>query len=50
MFQEVSRLLIGLNCGKPLELIALPESAKALSSKHDFDLQVGACPTFCCSS
>lgn len=39
LYKEVSRLLIGLNCGKPLELIALPESAKALSSKHDFDLQ-----------
>ncbi|KAJ6366388.1 hypothetical protein OIU77_002882 [Salix suchowensis] len=39
LYKEVSRLLIGLNCGKPLELIALPEAAKALSSKHDFDLQ-----------
>ncbi|XVE49471.1 hypothetical protein DITRI_Ditri01bG0084900 [Diplodiscus trichospermus] len=37
--QEVSRLLLGLNCGRALETIVLPESAKALSSKHDFDLQ-----------
>ncbi|RVW98914.1 Beta-ureidopropionase [Vitis vinifera] len=36
---EVSRLLLGLNCGKPLENIALPESAKALSLEHGFDLQ-----------
>ncbi|OMO63503.1 Carbon-nitrogen hydrolase [Corchorus olitorius] len=36
---EVSRLLLGLNCGRPLETIIPPESAKALSSKHDFDLQ-----------
>ncbi|KAK8658449.1 hypothetical protein V6N13_036655 [Hibiscus sabdariffa] len=39
LYQEVSRLLLGLNCGKTLETIALPESAKSLSSKHDFDLQ-----------
>ncbi|KAK0588726.1 hypothetical protein LWI29_004668 [Acer saccharum] len=39
IFQEVSRLLLGLNCGKALELISLPESVKALSSEHDFDLQ-----------
>ncbi|XP_027159942.1 beta-ureidopropionase [Coffea eugenioides] len=39
LFQEVSRLLLGLNCGKSLETIALPEPARALSSKHDFDLQ-----------
>ncbi|XWS63090.1 hypothetical protein CRYUN_Cryun06bG0066700 [Craigia yunnanensis] len=39
IFQEVSRLLLGLNCGSALETIFLPESANALSSKHDFDLQ-----------
>lgn len=38
--QEVSRLLLGSNCGSSLEQIVLPESAKAFSSKHDFDLQV----------
>lgn len=37
--QEVNRLLTGLNCGRSLELIALPETAKCLSSKHEFDLQ-----------
>ncbi|KAJ8754401.1 hypothetical protein K2173_002852 [Erythroxylum novogranatense] len=37
--KEVSRLLLGLNCGEALETIDLPESAKALSSQHDFDLQ-----------
>ncbi|KAL6218348.1 hypothetical protein ACLB2K_011562 [Fragaria x ananassa] len=34
LFQEVNRILLGLNCGKPLETISVPESAK-----HDFDLQ-----------
>ncbi|RDX66700.1 Beta-ureidopropionase [Mucuna pruriens] len=38
-FQEVSRLLTGLNCGKALQSIALPESATALSVEHGFDLQ-----------
>lgn len=38
--QEVSRLLRGSNCGRSLEQIVLPDSVKALSSKHDFDLQV----------
>ncbi|KAK2654096.1 hypothetical protein Ddye_013952 [Dipteronia dyeriana] len=38
-FQEVRRLLLGLNCGKALELISLPESVKVISSEHDFDLQ-----------
>lgn len=37
--QEVNRLLTGLNCGRSLEPIALPETAKCLSSKHEFDLQ-----------
>jgi len=40
VLQEVSRLLTGLNCGKAIETIALPESATALSVKHGFDLQV----------
>ncbi|XP_024017586.1 beta-ureidopropionase-like [Morus notabilis] len=39
LFQEVSRLLLGLNCGRPLETVVVTESAKALSSKHNFDLQ-----------
>ncbi|RXH85380.1 hypothetical protein DVH24_002478 [Malus domestica] len=39
LFQEVSRILLGLNRGKGLETISLPESAKVLSSGHDFDLQ-----------
>ncbi|TYH49457.1 hypothetical protein ES332_D10G138100v1, partial [Gossypium tomentosum] len=30
----------GLNCGTKLETIVPPESAKALSSKHEFDLQM----------
>ncbi|KAL7082536.1 hypothetical protein ACP275_14G104600 [Erythranthe tilingii] len=37
-FQEVSRLLIGLNCGRALDTITIAEPAKSLSSKHDFDL------------
>ncbi|KAI0501004.1 hypothetical protein KFK09_019222 [Dendrobium nobile] len=39
IFQEVSRMLLGLNCGKPLERILLPEVAGSLSTKYDFDLQ-----------
>ncbi|XP_062177300.1 beta-ureidopropionase [Alnus glutinosa] len=39
LFQEVSRLLLGLNCGRTLDKIVLPEPTKALSSEHDFDLQ-----------
>ncbi|CAJ2678178.1 unnamed protein product [Trifolium pratense] len=38
-FQEVNRLLTGLNCGKELEAIALPESTTSLSATHGFDLQ-----------
>ncbi|CAJ2678175.1 unnamed protein product [Trifolium pratense] len=38
-FQEVNRLLTGLNCGKALETIALPDSATALSVEHGFDIQ-----------
>ncbi|KAJ4952344.1 hypothetical protein NE237_029176 [Protea cynaroides] len=40
IFQEVSHVLLGLNCGRALEALTLPEPAVALSSKHDFDLQV----------
>ncbi|EEF29621.1 Beta-ureidopropionase, putative [Ricinus communis] len=39
LFKEVSRLLQGVNCGRAVESIALPESAKSLSSEHEFDLQ-----------
>ncbi|KAJ0962066.1 hypothetical protein J5N97_029894 [Dioscorea zingiberensis] len=39
LFQEVSRLLLGLNCGCPLERIALLETTTSVSEKHDFDLQ-----------
>ncbi|XP_042461689.1 beta-ureidopropionase-like [Zingiber officinale] len=39
VFQEVSRLLLGFNCGRPLEPISLPEAATSLSEEHDFDLQ-----------
>lgn len=39
LFQEVSRLLLGLNCGSPLGRIQLPELAASLSAKHDFDVQ-----------
>ncbi|KAG9440699.1 hypothetical protein H6P81_020864 [Aristolochia fimbriata] len=38
-FQEVSRWILGLNCGKALGSIQLPDSATVLSSKHDFDFQ-----------
>lgn len=39
LFQEVSRILVGLNCGQSLERIILPELAASLSTKHDFDMQ-----------
>ncbi|KAI3424515.1 CN hydrolase domain-containing protein [Psidium guajava] len=39
VFQEVSRLLIGLNCGRTLEVVPLADSAKALSSDCNFDIQ-----------
>ncbi|KAJ9174971.1 hypothetical protein P3X46_013562 [Hevea brasiliensis] len=39
LFKEVSRLLLGMNCGRAIEHVDLPEFAKALSSEHDFDLQ-----------
>ncbi|KAI9086101.1 hypothetical protein K1719_031934 [Acacia pycnantha] len=38
-FQEVSRIIHGLNCGKALKGIALPKSAAALSLENGFDLQ-----------
>ncbi|KAF5810821.1 putative beta-ureidopropionase [Helianthus annuus] len=37
--EEVSRLLIGLNCVKALEPLTVVETAKDLSSQHDFDIQ-----------
>jgi len=40
VLQEVSRLLTGLNCGKALEAVSLPESATSLSAEHGFDIQV----------
>ncbi|CAI0448657.1 unnamed protein product [Linum tenue] len=40
LFEEVNRLILGLNCGKALQSVAIPEPAKALSDEHDFDLQV----------
>ncbi|CAA7395399.1 unnamed protein product [Spirodela intermedia] len=39
IYQEVSRLLVGLNCGRPLERISLPNITENLSLSHDFDLQ-----------
>ncbi|CAL9069646.1 beta-ureidopropionase-like [Musa acuminata AAA Group] len=39
IFQEVSRLLLGLNCGRPLQRISLPMAATTLSEAHNFDLQ-----------
>ncbi|GAB4853331.1 Beta-ureidopropionase [Ancistrocladus abbreviatus] len=39
LFQEVRRLLLGLNCGRPLDCLTLPEPATKLSLDHDFDLQ-----------
>ncbi|CAI0448561.1 unnamed protein product [Linum tenue] len=39
LFEEVNRLILGLNCGKALQSVAIPEPAKALSDEHDFDLQ-----------
>lgn len=39
IFKEVSRLIVGLNCGSVVETVALPESAVTHSSKYDFDVQ-----------
>ncbi|VFQ68430.1 unnamed protein product [Cuscuta campestris] len=39
LFQEVSRLLLGLNCGTAVDAVELPKPARLLSEKHDFDLQ-----------
>ncbi|XP_077234132.1 beta-ureidopropionase [Tasmannia lanceolata] len=39
IFQEVSRLILGLNCGRALEPIVLPKPAMALSTSFDFDMQ-----------
>lgn len=38
-FQEASRMLLGLNGGKALESLLLPDIPKTLSYEHDFDLQ-----------
>lgn len=38
--QEVSRLLLGLNCGKPLQQLDLPDVSSAMALEHDFDIQV----------
>lgn len=46
ILQEVSRLLLGINCGRAIDTLDLPESAKALSSEHEFDLQVLIYPRF----
>lgn len=40
VLQEVSRLLLGLNRGAPLNVIPVSDSAKERSLKHDFDIQV----------
>jgi hypothetical protein len=47
ILQKVSHLLLGLNRGRAMDNIALPESAKAFSSEHDFDLKVGIYPACC---
>ncbi|XP_030517246.1 beta-ureidopropionase-like [Rhodamnia argentea] len=39
VFQEVSRLHIGLNCVRTLQVDPLADSAKALSSECNFDIQ-----------
>ncbi|KAJ4785411.1 Beta-ureidopropionase [Rhynchospora pubera] len=39
LFKEVNRIILGLNCGSPLERITLPENATSLSSKFNFDIQ-----------
>lgn len=33
-------MLLGMNCGRSLDALALPTVATSLSSDHDFDLQV----------
>lgn len=48
--QEVNRLLLGLNCGRAIDTLDLPESAKALSSEYEFDLQVVIYPRFAIES
>jgi beta-ureidopropionase len=40
LFKEASRLLLGLNCGRALEAISLPEATSALAKAHNFDVQV----------
>ncbi|KAL5658940.1 hypothetical protein ACJX0J_032103, partial [Zea mays] len=36
---EASRLLLGLNCARPLEAISLPDATTTLAETHSFDLQ-----------
>ena len=33
-------MLLGLNCARPLEAIALPEATMTLAGTHNFDVQV----------
>eukprot|EP01018_Ginkgo_biloba_P015039 Gb_26372 [translate_table: standard] len=39
IYKEVSRLLLGLNCGKAVATMPLPESVLAMSRDSSFDLQ-----------
>ncbi|KAG8080551.1 hypothetical protein GUJ93_ZPchr0007g5167 [Zizania palustris] len=39
LFKEASRLLLGLNCGRALEAISLPEGTTSLAKAHSFDVQ-----------
>lgn len=44
--QEVSRLLLGMNCGKSLKTLALPDAATALALEYSFDIQVSCFSVF----
>lgn len=44
--QEVSRLLLGMNCGKAITTLALPDAATALASEYSFDIQVSCFSMF----
>ncbi|RLN38630.1 serine/threonine-protein kinase CDL1-like [Panicum miliaceum] len=37
--QEANRLLLGLNCARPLETITLPEATMTRAETHNFDVQ-----------
>ncbi|KAH7841821.1 hypothetical protein Vadar_034700 [Vaccinium darrowii] len=43
---EVQRLLLGFNCGRAIVPISLPDPARALTAKRDFDLQGKAGSSF----